>query len=102
MNNHSSTSMNALIQNLYDSGIGKEQFRFFDQLDVALAMAATGQGLTSIPLSFVQRDLDLAYVEYDSPFCHMSYSLAWNASTVNPAVKLFCEESSRVIWPYHT
>ena len=102
MNNHSSTSMNALIQNLYDSGIGKEQFRFFEQLDVALAMAATGQGLTSIPLSFVQRDLDLAYVEYDSPFCHMSYSLAWNASTVNPAVKLFCEESSHVIWPYHT
>lgn len=102
MNNHSSTSMHELIRNLYDSGIKKEQFRFFDQLDVALAMAATGQGLTSLPLSFIQRDLDLAYVEYDTAFCHMSYSLAWNSATVNPAVKLFCGEVSRASWPYHT
>lgn len=100
MNNHPSRSMNELIRHLVDSGIRSEQFRFFDQLDVALAMAATGQGLTSLPLSFRQRDLDLAYVEYDSPACYMSYSLAWNTATVNPAVKLFCGEVSRAAWPY--
>ena len=100
MNNHPSRSMNVLIQNLIDSGIGKEQFRFFDQLDVALAMAATGQGITSLPLSFCQRDLDLAYIEYDSPKCHMSYSLAWKTTATNPAVKLFCGEVSRAAWPY--
>ena len=102
MNNHPSSSMYELIRNLYDSGIKKEQFRFFDQLEVSLSMAATGQGITSLPMSFIQRDVDLAYVEYDSPSCHMSYSLAWNSATVNPAVKLFCGEVSRVSWPYHT
>ena len=100
MNNHPSRCMNELIRNLFDSGIRKEQFRFFDQLDVALAMAATGQGITSLPLSFRQRDLDLAYVEYDAPACHMSYSLAWRSNTENPAVRLFCGEVSRTEWPY--
>ena len=100
MNNHQSRCMNELIRNLLDSGIRNEQFRFFDQLDVALAMAATGQGITSLPLSFRQRDLELSYVEYDAQACHMSYSLAWRSNTENPAVRLFCGEVSRTEWPY--
>ena len=101
MNNHPSSSMQEMVRNLYESGLKKEQFRVSDQLEVTLSMAATGQGITSLPMSFIQRDVDLAYVEYDTPACHMSYSLAWNSATVNPAVKLFCGEVSRAAWPYH-
>ena len=100
MNNHPSNSMNELIRHLYQSGLPKSCFRFFDQLDVALAMAAAGQGITSLPVSFRQRDVDLAYVLYNAPACYMSYSLAWNSATKNPAVKLFCGEASRAVWPY--
>ncbi len=100
MNNHPSKSMNELIQNLLRSGIRSDQFRFFEQPDLCLAMSATGHGLTSLPLSFRQGDIDLSYVEYDSPCCSMSYSLAWNSNTNNPAVRLFCGEVSRVSWPY--
>ncbi len=100
MNNHPSNSMNELIKNLIKSGIKDEQLHFFDQLDNALAMAAAGQGLTSLPISFRQDNIPLSYVEYDTPICHMSYSLAWNRNTENPAVKMFCGEVSREVWPY--
>ena len=100
MNNHPSRCMHELIQHLRNSGIREDQLRFFDQLDNALAMAAAGQGITSLPLSFRQNEIDLSYVEYDSSDCYMSFSLAWNSNTENPAVKLFCAEVSRETWPY--
>ena len=100
MNNHPSRCMNELIQHLKNSGIREDHLRYFDQLDNSLAMAAAGQGITSLPLSFRQKEVDLSYVEYDSPECYMSFSLAWNSSTENPAVKLFCAEVSRETWPY--
>jgi hypothetical protein len=56
--------------------------------------------LISLPISFQQHNLPLKYVEYDSPVCQVSHSLAWNSSTGNPAVKLFCGEASRATWPY--
>ena len=100
MNNHPSRCMNELIQHLKNSGIREDQLRYFDQLDNSLAMAAAGQGITSLPLSFRQNEVDLSYVEYDSPACYMSFSLAWKSDTENPAVKLFCAEVSRAPWPY--
>ena len=100
MNNHPSVSMNVLINNLIRSGIRQEQLRFVDQPDIALAMSVAGQGLTSLPISYQQESLPLHYVEYDTPYCSMSYHLAWRLNTENPAVRLFCGEVSRVEWPY--
>ena len=100
MNNHPSVSMNELIGNLIRSGIQPDQFHFVDQPDVALALSVAGQGLTSLPISFRQDSIPLRYVEYDTPVCRMSYSLAWRSDTENPAVRLFCGEVSRTDWPY--
>lgn len=100
MNNHPSDAMNEMINRLLQSGLRKEQMRFVDQPDIALAMSVAEQGLTSLPISFQQENIPLKYIEYDTPICHMSYSLAWNHNTTNPAVKLFCGEVSRTLWPY--
>ena len=100
MNNHPSDSMNDLIDRLIRSGIPEENLKYVDSPDSALAMSIAGQGLTSLPISYRQEHLPLSYVEYDTPVCHMSYSLAWNRNTANPAVKLFCSEVSRTSWPY--
>ena len=100
MNNHPSVCMNELIDNLIRSGIRSDHLRFYDQPNVCLAMSVAGQGLTSLPISFQQHNLPLKYVEFDSPVCQVSHSLAWNSSTGNPAVKLFCGEARRVTWPY--
>ena len=100
MNNHPSVCMNELIANLIRSGIRQDQFHFVDQPDVALALSVAGIGLTSLPISFRQDGIPLRYVEYDTPFCSMSYSLAWRSDTENPAVRLFCGEVSRTAWPY--
>ena len=99
MNNFPSVTMNMLIENLMKSGIREEQFCFVSQPDIALAMSVAGQGLTSLPLSYRQSGIPLQYVEYDTPFCRMSYSLAWKSNTNNPAVRLFCGEVSRLSWP---
>ena len=100
MNNHPSVCMNELIANLIRSGIRQEQFHFVDQPDVALALSVAGIGLTSLPISFRQDSIPLRYVEYDTPVCRMSYSLACRSDTENPAVRLFCGEVSRTDWPY--
>ena len=100
MNNHPSVCMNELIDNLLRSGISPKNLRYVDTPDIALAMSIAGQGITSLPISFWQESIPLKYVEYDTPFCRMSYSLCWNSNTENPAVKLFCAEVSRVTWPY--
>ena len=100
MNNHPSNSMNELVDRLIRSGISEGNMRYVDSPDVALAMTVAGQGLTSLPISFRQENLPLKYVEYDTPVCHMAYSLAWKRDTRNPAVKLFCSEVSRTAWPY--
>ena len=100
MNNHPSISMYELVSNLIRSGIRHEQLRFVDKPDISLAMSVAGMGLTSLPISFRQDGIPLRYVEYDSPFCSMSYSLAWRSDTENPAVRLFCGEVSRTDWPY--
>ncbi|OON85948.1 hypothetical protein BXO88_09995 [Oribacterium sp. C9] len=102
MNNHNSTCMNELVDNLIRSGIPSDKFRFEEQPGVCLAMAVAGQGLVSLPKSFQQNNLPLSYVDYDSSVCSISHSLAWNSSTQNPAVKLFCEEVSLVSWPFET
>ena len=100
MNNHPSDSMNDLIDRLIRSGIPEENMKYVDTPDIALALSIAGQGLTSLPISYQQKHLPLKYVEYDTPVCHMSYSLAWNRNTTNPAVKFFCGEVSRTTWPY--
>ena len=100
MNNHPSVCMNELIGNLIRSGIRPDQFHFVDQPDVALALSVAGMGLTSLPISFRQDGIPLRYVEYDTPICRMSYSLAWRSDTENPAVRLFCGEVGRTAWPY--
>ncbi len=100
MNNHNSTCMNELVDNLIRSGIPSDKFRFEEQPGVCLAMAVAGQELVSLPKSFQQNNLPLSYVDYDSSVCSISHSLAWNSSTQNPAVKLFCEEVSLVSWPF--
>ncbi len=100
MNNHSSDSMDELVKRLILSGIPEDHMKFVDAPDIALAMTVAGQGLTSMPISYRQDHLPLNYVEYDTPHCHMEYSLVWNTTTSNPAVRLFCAEVSRVSWPY--
>ena len=100
MNNHESDCMRELIERLYRSGLPRENFRFFDQLDVTLAMAAAGQGLTSLPVSFRLENSALSYVEFESPYCGMEYSLAWSATSESRAVELFCEAARAASWPY--
>lgn len=100
MNNHPSDSMTTMVANLYRSGLSEDRFRFFDQPDATLAMAAAGQGLASIPWSFRTANSALSYVEYDAAECRMDYSLAWNASTENRAVHLFVQEAKDAVWPF--
>ena len=66
---------------------------------MALALSVAGMGLTSLPISFRQDGIPLRYVEYDTPVCRMSYSLAWRSDTENPAAWLFHGEVSRTDWP---
>lgn len=100
MNNHPSDSMSEIVDHLYRSGIPRERFRFFDQLDLTLAMAAAGQGLASIPRSFEIASSALCYVAYDAVPCRMDYSLVWNGGTENSAVQLFVQEAREAGWPY--
>ena len=100
MNNHPSDSMSEIVDHLFRSGIPRESFRFFDQLDLTLAMAAAGQGLASIPRSFEIANSALCYVEYDADPCRMDYSLAWNGGTENSAVQLFVQEAREAAWPF--
>ena len=100
MNNHPSDCMTEIIDHLYRSGLAPEAFRFFDQPDTTLAMAAAAQGLASIPCSFERENSALRYVEYDAPACRMDYSLAWNPATDNRAAQLFVAEAQAAVWPY--
>ncbi len=100
MNNHPSDCMTEIIDHLYRSGLPREVFRFFDQADTTLAMAAAAQGLASIPRSFERENSALRYVEYDAAVCRMDYSLAWNPGTENRSVQLFVAEAKDAVWPY--
>ncbi len=100
MNNHPSDSMTTMVENLYRSGLRQEAFRFFDQPDATLAMAAAGQGLASIPWSFRTANSALSYVAYDTPVCRMDYSLAWSVGTENRTVRIFVAEAKAAAWPY--
>ena len=100
MNNHPSDCMTEIIEHLYRSGIPREAFRFFDQADTTIAMAAASQGLASIPRSFERPNSALSYVEYDAEACRMDYSLAWNPNLENCAAQLFIEEARATVWPF--
>lgn len=100
MNNHPSASMTATINKLIASGIPYHHFRFFDQMDVTLAMAASQQGIAAIPCSFIIQNPALRYVLYDTDKTWMSYSLAWVTDAENPTVRTFCREVSAASWPF--
>lgn len=100
MNDHVSASMTATINKLIDSGIPLHHFRFFDQMDITLAMAASQQGIAAIPCSFIIENPALRYVVYDTEKAWMSYSLAWLAETDNEAVRIFRHEVERANWPF--
>ena len=100
MNDHTSASMTETINKLLASGIPHQHFRFFDQMDITLAMAASQQGIAAIPCSFIIENPALRYVIYDTEKTWMSYSLAWLAGTDNEAIRIFRHEVSNANWPF--
>ena len=100
MNNHPSESMASLIRRLERSGVRPEQFRFFDEPNITLSMAAAGQGLAAIPESFRYDTGALRYLEPESDPCRIDYSIAWKGSNENRALRLFIDELLRVSWPF--
>lgn len=100
MNNHPSASMDAIVDRLLQSGIKKENVSFFEQTDMTLAMAASNQGIASIPESFAVQNSALKYISYDSSACWLSYSLVSNNSLGNPLTPVFMSAAEEVSWPY--
>lgn len=100
MNNHPSACMDAIVERLLRSGIRKENVSFFEQMDMTLAMAASNQGIASIPKSFGTENSALKYIEYDSPACWLSYSLVSNNALGNPLTPVFMSAAQKVSWPY--
>lgn len=100
MNNHSSVSMDHIIEGLLLSGIKRKNCRFFDQMEITLAMAASRQGIASLPRSFKTGNPALIYVDYDAETIDIRNCLAWNRDYKNPAVHTFINECRQVAWPY--
>lgn len=100
MNNHPSACMDAIVDRLLESGIKKENVNFFEQMEMTLAMAASNQGIASIPKSFGTENSALKYIAYDTPVCWLSHWLASNNSLGNPLTPVFMSEAGKVSWPY--
>lgn len=100
MNNHASASMDVIVRRLLESGIKKEKVSFFEQMEMTLAMAASNQGIASIPKSFGTDNSALKYIDYDSPACWLSYWLVSNNSLGNPLTPVFMSAAEKASWPY--
>lgn len=100
MNNHPSASMSSMIRRLIDSGMKEEAFRFFDQMEITLAMAAAKQGIASIPRSFKVENSVLKFIDYAPEKAWIAYSLIWRPDSRNSILKCFLEEVAAVSWPY--
>lgn len=101
MNNRASPGINTIIQRLYDSGLNKEQFLFFDQYDVTLAMASCNRGIAAVPESFHTVNVPLEYILFDTDSVWLDNCLAVNLNNHNTLAMLFMKEAQDVCWPYH-
>lgn len=100
MNNHPSASMDSIVDGLLSSGIERRKCRFFDQMEITLAMAASQQGIAALPRSFKTGNPALVYLDYDTDAVEIPHCLAWNRDDTNPAVRSFISECKQVQWPY--
>ena len=100
LNNHSSVSMDNMLIRLQNAGIQKENFRFTDQTESSLTMAAAGQGLAAVPRSFQIENSALHYADFSTEHFTMEHSLAWLQNSESEALRLFIEAVSSASWPY--
>ncbi len=100
MNDHPSASMSSMIRRLIASGIQEQAFRFFDQREITLAMAAAKQGIAAIPRSFKLKNSILKYIDYEQEKAWIDYSLIWKPDSKNSTLKYFCEEAAEAAWPF--
>lgn len=95
MNNHPSVSMDNINEMLILSGIPRKKFRYFDEMEVALSMAAACQGIVALPRSFKTTNDALVYVDYDSDKVVINHCLAWNRNIKKDVIGQFISECSR-------
>ena len=90
-NTYHPRSVRAIHKRMQASGVDMSRALYVKRPENALAMTASGQGITYLPRTFkVENDPAIAYVDVDSDEMFLDYSLAWLKETDNKSVKCFC------------
>ena len=90
-NTYHPRSVLAIHKRMKAAGVDMRRVLYVKRPENALAMTASGQGITYLPRTFkVGNDPLVSYVDVDSREMFLDYSLAWLKECENPHVREFC------------